>query len=123
MAQVCQARRLDVGDDARTRGLARRGAYNPHTILLSLLPVSWVGSDAWLCSPDVAVHTHPAGRSALIAAWDASARAPSTPTVTIGPNTITLGHDGCEGDNLEPEVTHVLTATSLGGAMRAWRDG
>ena len=62
VAQVHQACRPDVGDDSRTRGLARRGAYDPHTILLSLLSVSWVGSDAWSCSPDVSVHTPPAGR-------------------------------------------------------------
>lgn len=44
--------------------------------------------------------------SALAATWDASVRAPSTPTVTLGPTTIVLGHDDCEGDDLKLEVTH-----------------
>ena len=52
--------------------------------------------------------------SALAAAWEASARAPSTPTVTIGPNTITLGHDDCEGDDLKLEVTHRVDGHEFG---------
>lgn len=44
--------------------------------------------------------------SALAAAWDAyvAAHPPSTHTVTLGPATLTLGHDDCEGDDLKPEV-------------------
>ncbi|KAF8448703.1 C-type lectin protein [Boletus edulis BED1] len=44
--------------------------------------------------------------SALAAAWDASVRAPGTPTVTLGPATVMLGHYDCEGDDLKPELTH-----------------
>lgn len=52
--------------------------------------------------------------SALAAAWDANVRAPSTPTVTLGPATITLGHDDCEGDDLDPELTHRVDGHEFG---------
>lgn len=52
--------------------------------------------------------------SALAAAWDASTRAPSTPAVTVGPSTITLGHDDCEGDDPKPEVTHRIDGHEFG---------
>ena len=52
--------------------------------------------------------------SALAAAWDASAHAPSTPTVTIGLNTIMLGHDDCKGNDLKPEVTHCVDRHEFG---------
>jgi len=52
--------------------------------------------------------------SELADAWDASVHAPSAPTVTLGPTTITLGHDDCEGDDLEPEVTHRVDGHAFG---------
>ncbi|KAG8221369.1 C-type lectin protein [Butyriboletus roseoflavus] len=52
--------------------------------------------------------------SELAAAWDASARAPDTPTVTLGPTTIMLGHEDCEGDDLKPEVTHHVDGHEFG---------
>lgn len=52
--------------------------------------------------------------SELAAAWDASVCAPSSLTVTLGPTTITLGHDDCEGDDLKPEVTHDMDGHEFG---------
>lgn len=39
---------------------------------------------------------------------------PSTPTVTIGPAAITMGHDDCEGDDLSPGVTEVVDGHAFG---------
>ena len=93
-----------------------RCVRSPHHPTLAFVDV--VGQfDAWLCSSDIATLPPPGFAppwSALAAAWDASARAPSTPTVTIGLNTITLGHDDCEGDDLEPEVTHRVDSHEFG---------
>ncbi|KAI9571718.1 C-type lectin protein [Boletus coccyginus] len=52
--------------------------------------------------------------SELADAWDASVRAPSAPTVTLGPTMISLGHDDCEGDDLKPEVTHRVDGHAFG---------
>ena len=51
---------------------------------------------------------------ALAAAWDASVLTPSTPTVTLGPATIVLGHNDCEGDDLNPEVTYDVAGHTFG---------
>lgn len=51
---------------------------------------------------------------ALVAAWDASVRSPYTPTVTLGPATITLGHNDCEGDDLDPAMAHDVAGHTFG---------
>ena len=52
--------------------------------------------------------------SELADAWDVSARVPNTPTVTLGPTTIVLGHDDCEGDDLKPEVIYRVDGHEFG---------
>ena len=51
--------------------------------------------------------------AALAAQWDA-APAPSTPTATLGPCTITMGHDDQEPDDLLPELEHDVAAHEFG---------
>ena len=51
--------------------------------------------------------------AALAAQWDA-APAPSTPTVTLGPCTITMGHDDQEPDDLLPELEHDVAEHEFG---------
>lgn len=52
--------------------------------------------------------------SELAASWDAGVRAPSTPTVTVGLATITMGHEDSEGDDLKPEVTYQVDGHEFG---------
>ena len=49
----------------------------------------------------------------LAAQWDA-APLPSTPTVTLGPCTLTLGHDDQEPDDLQPALERDVTAHEFG---------
>lgn len=89
--------------------LSRLGsdAFSRQTLLYMLIQRAGTGT---LPPPGFA----PPPWSALAAAWDAGVRAPSTPTVTLGPTTITLGHDDCEGDDLNPEVTHRIDGHEFG---------
>ncbi|KAL4071260.1 C-type lectin protein [Scleroderma yunnanense] len=39
---------------------------------------------------------------------------PSTPTVTLGPTTITIGHDDCEGDDFTAKLSEVIDGHAFG---------
>lgn len=50
---------------------------------------------------------------ALAEQWDAIAP-PNTPTITIGPARITLGHDDCEGDDFSSDVAEIIDGHAFG---------
>ncbi|KAH7917459.1 hypothetical protein BV22DRAFT_1108567 [Leucogyrophana mollusca] len=51
---------------------------------------------------------------ALASQWNATTRPPSTPTVTLGPTTITLGHGDSEGDDFAPGVAGDVEGHAFG---------
>ena len=51
--------------------------------------------------------------AALAAQWDA-VPAPTTPTVTLGPTTLTMGHDDQEPDDLLPALERDVSAHEFG---------
>ncbi|KAH7907883.1 C-type lectin protein [Hygrophoropsis aurantiaca] len=51
---------------------------------------------------------------ALAAQWNQSIRPPSTPIVTLGPTTVTLGHDDSEGDDFTPGIADNVDGYSFG---------
>jgi len=51
---------------------------------------------------------------ALSAQWDATYTSPPVPTVTLGPSTITLGHEDCEGNDFDEEVRDQVEGHQFG---------
>lgn len=50
---------------------------------------------------------------ALAEQWNA-VLPPSTPTVTLGPATVTIGHDDCEGDDFTPGIAGAVDGHAFG---------
>ncbi|KIK98122.1 hypothetical protein PAXRUDRAFT_134897 [Paxillus rubicundulus Ve08.2h10] len=51
---------------------------------------------------------------ALAEQWNATIRPPSTPTVTLGPASVILGHQDCEGDDLKSGITEAIDGHEFG---------
>ncbi|KIJ65772.1 hypothetical protein HYDPIDRAFT_87355 [Hydnomerulius pinastri MD-312] len=51
---------------------------------------------------------------ALAEQWNATTRPPTTPTVTLGPTTVVLGHQDCEGDDLKSGITEMVDGHEFG---------
>ncbi|KAI1792532.1 C-type lectin protein [Ganoderma leucocontextum] len=104
---------LESGERTLTRRLARtlmmvheHDGFHIETLLYMLIQRAGTGM---LPPPGFA----PPPWAALAAQWDA-APAPDTPTVTLGPCTLTLGHDDQEPDDLLPTVEHDVAAHEFG---------
>ncbi|TBU65143.1 C-type lectin protein [Dichomitus squalens] len=104
---------VESGERALTRRLARtmvmvheHDGFHIETLLYMLIQRAGTGM---LPPPGFAPPPWPA----LAAQWDAIP-APTTPTVTLGPATITMGHDDQEPDDLLPALEHDVGAHEFG---------